>query len=135
MESLIIYLASIFGVYLTFLLKHRFDMNAVRASAITIITVWGLESILMALFPGYLMLSQITASACGGSFVGMSSSKIISNRWLAVAFGIVYGWVLVTILGLFPGVGGELGTAACISVMACIGAMTVIEWSKTKWKA
>lgn len=127
METLVIYLSSAAGVCLTFLLKRLTAVNTVRASAITILVACAVQWFLLHFFPDLTFLNMISYCACGGSFCGMSSSKIIRNIYLAAFCGLIYGLIFTQLIIVFDGLGGSLGTGACISVMACYGVMLLVD--------
>ena len=52
----------------------------------------------------------------GASFVGMSSTSRLSYFWITIA-GFVYGCLLFAFKDYFSGIGGGLGSTACITVI------------------
>ena len=52
----------------------------------------------------------------GTSFVGMSSTDRLSYFWIAIA-GSIYGFSLFIFKDYFSGIGGGLGSTACITVI------------------
>lgn len=61
----------------------------------------------------------------GASFVAMSSEKIIPNKkWMFVA-GIIFSFVFLSTNSLFQGIGGGLGTTACVTVFITLGLLKI----------
>lgn len=54
------------------------------------------------------------AAFYGSTFVGMASVKVF-NQWAVLFSGSIYAFVFYTCSPYFNGVGGTLGTAACLS--------------------
>jgi hypothetical protein len=127
MDTLIIFLSSIAGISLTYFFKRKFEMNTVRASAISIIAGCCIQFLLSKAFPGQLILLKIPYAVCGASFCGMSSSKILKNWWWVLVCGSAYAWIFIESASTFEGMGGWLGTGACLSVLLCYGLMTLGE--------
>ena len=127
MFTITTYLSSIFGVYFTFILKRKFEINTVRASSITIVCACVIEFMLTKGFPVQTAFSKLSYPACSGSFCGMSSSKLIKNDFWAIACGLLNAWIYTAAAPVFKGIGGGMGTSACVAVLACYGIMIVSD--------
>lgn len=108
---------AIFGGGTTYLLAHKTNMGAVRASAF-------LSLILGIVFHSHGLrlpfLSEIPFIFIGASFVGMtapSQLNLIGIFFASCIFGVLY----LVLPPIYDGVGGTLGTAACVSVLVTSG--------------
>ena len=98
-------------------------MNTVRASSISIIAGCCIQFLLLKAFPDQTILLKVPYVVCGASFCGMSSSGILKTKFRALGCGIVYTWIFITSAFIFKGIGGGLGTGACIAVLMFQGLM------------
>ncbi|MGG6230736.1 hypothetical protein [Tenacibaculum sp. SDUM215027] len=128
-----IYLTSIFGAFLTFLVSTKYKQGPVRASALLTLVVSGLLYLFPEIFPQNLT-QQIPWVFFGASFVGMTSSKLTRNYTSIIFAGIVFGFIYTVSPTFFNGYGGALGTAACISILVIIGLNNLIRLSKASKK-
>jgi hypothetical protein len=135
METLIIFLSSMAGISLTYFLKRKFEMNTVRASAISIMVGCCVQFLLSKSFPVHPIVIKIPYVVCGASFCGMSSSKILKNWWWVLVCGSAYTWIFIESASTFEGLGGWLGTGACLSVLLCYGLMTLGKKAADFWTA
>lgn len=117
----VLFLFSVSGVGLTQYLKRRFEMNAVRASALTILVGCALQFLLVKLFPQQAVFLNVSYLVCGASFCGMSSSGVLKNRLGVLLCAAVYTCIFTQSVSVFKGVGGALGTASCLAVLVCYG--------------
>ncbi|MDO6675030.1 hypothetical protein MK851_02970 [Tenacibaculum sp. 1B UA] len=128
-----IYLTSIFGAFLTFIVSTKYKQGPVRASALLTLVVSGLLYLFPEIFPQNLT-QQIPWIFFGASFVGMTSSKLTRNYTSIIFAGIVFGFIYTVSPIFFNGYGGALGTAACISILVVIGVNNLIRLSKASKK-
>ena len=78
--------------------------------------------------PGYDLPVTMSAVAMGASFVAMSSLKVIPDRkWMAVA-SVFFGLVFIGISPFLHGLGGLLGTSACVAVVVTFGVIRFMEY-------
>jgi hypothetical protein len=71
--------------------------------------------------PGYDLPPVMSAVAMGASFVAMSSIRVIPDRkWMAVAC-VFFGFIFIVTSPTLKGLGGLLGTGACVSVLVTLG--------------
>ncbi|REH44476.1 hypothetical protein C7448_1118 [Tenacibaculum gallaicum] len=124
-----IYLTSIFGAFLTFIVSTKYKQGPVRASALLTLVVSGLLYLFPEIFPQNLT-QQTPWVFFGASFVGMTSSKLTRNYTSIIFAGIVFGFIYTVSPTFFNGYGGALGTAACISILVVIGINNLIRLSK-----
>ncbi|ETN95730.1 hypothetical protein SAMN04487906_0875 [Zhouia amylolytica] len=118
-EKLIIVCFGIIGALLTYIINTKLKQGPVRASALSALLVGGF----FYLFPSVLsehLTNNIPVVFIGGSFIGMVSSRIISNYWLITFSGIIFSFFYINTSDFFNGYGGALGTAACISILATL---------------
>jgi hypothetical protein len=123
MNTLILLLSGVFGIGFTFFLKKKFEMNTVRASSITIVVGCGIQHLLTNAFPDQIILLKVPYLICGASFCGMSSSVILKKWYWVLGCGLVYTWIFILSASTFTGMGGELGTGACLAVLFFYGLM------------
>lgn len=67
----------------------------------------------------------------GASFVGMSSTSRLSYFWIAAA-GLLYGILLFAFSDYFSGIGGGLGSTACITVIVVFLMSRVVTSKKNR---
>ena len=61
----------------------------------------------------------------GASFAAMSSEKIIPNKkWMFIS-GIIFSFIFLSTSSLFQGIGGGLGTTACVTVFITLGLLKI----------
>jgi len=123
LNTIILFLSSFFGIGLTYFMKRTFEMNTVRASSISIIAGCCIQFLLFKAFPDQTILEKVPYIICGASFCGMSSSGILKNKYWALGCGIVYTLIFMTSAFIFKGIGGGLGTGACLAVLMFQGLM------------
>ena len=107
-------ISSIVGGFGTFLIKTKLNWHPLKASALLSFVVaipfevWEIKE-----------YGSIPFVVFGASFIGMSSQKICNNILILIAstlFGILY-----TLLNSnFNGIGGTLGTTACLSCLSIL---------------
>lgn len=103
----------------TFVLQHTYKQGAVRASAI----VGVLVGLFVLIFPNVLspfFTKNLPLVCFGASFVGMVSSKILSNYFLIGLSGAVFTIIFINTSAFFYGFGGGLGSAACIALLVIL---------------
>jgi hypothetical protein len=115
----ILLLAGGISSIVTFVLQVNFKQGAVRASAL----IGVLVSVFILLFPKLLSpyLTENLPLVCfGASFIGMVSSKVLSNYFLIGFSGIVFTIIFLNTSTYFHGFGGGLGSAACIGLLVTL---------------
>jgi hypothetical protein len=98
-------------------------MNTVRASAICIIAGCCIQFLLLKAFPDQTIFLKVPYIIGGASFCGMSSSGILKNKFWVLGCGIIYTWIFIGSASIFEGIGGGLGTGACLAVLIFQGLM------------
>ncbi|PZD77316.1 hypothetical protein [Mesonia sp. K7] len=123
MDIILLYISGILGGIIPYLLVHKKEMNVVVASALPSLTI----ALLWHLFPFHEseLLQEVPLVFYGASFVGMVNQKIFPKRLQVVFASIVFTFVYLNSSKFFNGFGGGLGTAACISVIAIYGLMSL----------
>nr|BFF37843.1 hypothetical protein BACT7_27050 [Tenacibaculum mesophilum] len=129
LTTISIYLTSILGAFLTFLVSTKYKQGPVRASALLTLFVASTCSLFSELFSEDIA-NQIPWVFFGASFVGMTSSKLTRNYTSIIFAGIVFGFIYTVSPTFFNGYGGALGTAACISILVVIGMNNLIRLLK-----
>lgn len=133
LTTISIYLTSILGAFLTFLVSTKYKQGPVRASALLTLFVASTCSLFSKLFSEDIA-NQIPWVFFGASFVGMTSSKLTRNYTSIIFAGIVFGFIYTVSPTFFNGYGGALGTAACISILVVIGMNNLIRLLKASKK-
>lgn len=67
----------------------------------------------------------MAAATAAGSYIGMSGKEQIQNSMEIIVASIFLSTLFVISNDVFIGIGGKLGTIACISVMALYGIKTL----------
>jgi hypothetical protein len=115
----ILFLAGGISAVLTFVLQVNYKQGAVRASAF----VGVFTGVFVLLFPKLLCpyLTENLPLVCfGASFIGMVSSRVLSNYFLIGISGIVFTIIFLNTSSYFQGFGGGLGSAACIALLVTL---------------
>ena len=129
MNSIIIIITGIAGATLTFYVSEQLKQGAVRASALLSLVI----GLFFYCFPEMLndyLTTNIPIAFIGASFVGMISSKIMSNYGLLAIAGTLFSIIYINKSYFFDGYGGGLGASAFIALLATM-AMSVL-FSKRK---
>ncbi|MCG1036979.1 hypothetical protein [Polaribacter sargassicola] len=103
----------------TFVLQIKWKQSPVRSSAI----VGVIASVSVLLFPKILstyLTENIPLVCFGASFIGMVSSKVVSNHFLIGISGVIFTIIYFNTSTYFNGFGGGLGSAACIALLVTL---------------
>ncbi|MDG1334290.1 MAG: hypothetical protein P8P74_18295 [Crocinitomicaceae bacterium] len=131
MNELILFITGGIGALLTFVVAHDLKQGVVRASA-------GLSLIVGLFFYAFpdLLSPELTLDIplvfFGASFVGMTGSHLIQSKLLILMGGVIFSGVYLASSDVFVGLGGKLGTAACISSLIVFGVGVLISRFKTR---
>jgi hypothetical protein len=128
-EIILLLIAGLFGSLATFLINVKYGQGPVKASAL-------ISLVFAVLFYFYPFLDSIAGGfsktiavvIMGGSFTGMSNTKILPNNWWAAFAGIVFSFIFINWSPYFKGFGGELGTTAALSVIISLGVMRLFKF-------
>ena len=104
---------------ITFLLQLKYQQGPVRSSALVGVFI----SVFVLLFPNLLsvyLTENLPLICFGASFIGMVSSKIMSDYLLIGISGIVFTIIYFNTSSYFNGFGGGLGSAACIALLVTL---------------
>ena len=126
MNSLIIIITGILGATLTFFVSEKLNQGAVKASAVLSLIVGLFFYCFPELLSSYLT-SNIPVVFIGASFIGMASSKIISNYGSLTLAGFLFSIIYINKSNFFDGYGGALGTSAFIALIATLGVSLVLS--------
>ncbi len=119
LDESILLLVGFFGAMLTFYLNEGVGQGPVRSSALLSLTV----SLFFHFFSGAAdpyLVKNIPLVFIGSSFVGMVSSRLVSNYWLIGLAGAVFCVIFLNTSRFFSGYGGALGISACISLLSIL---------------
>lgn len=119
LNSLILIITGFLGAMLTFYLNEGLGQGPVRSSAILALSV----ALLFHFFPQIAapyLVKNIPLVFIGSSFIGMVSSRLVSNYWLIGLAGIVFCIIFMNTSRFFNGYGGALGISACISLLTVL---------------
>jgi hypothetical protein len=120
MNELILFITGGIGALSTYIVAHDLKQGVVRASA-------GLSLIVGLFFYAFpdLVSSELTVEIplvfFGASFVGMTGSHVVPNRWWMFLGGVIFSGIYLASSNVFVGYGGKLGTTACISSVIVLG--------------
>ncbi len=106
---------SLISTVSTFYLYQKLNVSSVFSSAIL--------SFIFALFINIFFPTYISYTFVffGASFIGMSDKKILSNIYLVILSGLIFGVVYDIFLEYFHGFGGKLGLMALMTVVITSG--------------
>jgi hypothetical protein len=113
--------AVILGAIGAYTLSIKRGLGAVIGSA-AVALAGGM--ILPALFPEF--GGQLAVALCCGSYVGMSSNKVLPSYHDLSLAGLLAGLLYLTVLDCSNGCGGKLGTIAFVAVIATVGLKTIL---------
>ncbi|WP_166387291.1 MULTISPECIES: hypothetical protein [unclassified Polaribacter] len=114
---------------ITFLLQIKYKQGPVRSSAL----VGVLVGVFVLVFPNLLStyLTENLPLVCfGASFIGMVSSKIMSDYLLIGFSGVVFTLIYFNTSNYFSGFGGGLGSAACIALLVTLSIPVLMKKRK-----
>lgn len=130
MNELILFAVGGIGALSTFVVSHDLRQGAVRASAALSLLV----GLFFFAFPNVVpdpLSVEIPLVFFGASFVGMTGSHLVSQRYLITLGGILFSGIYLAVETLFVGYGGKLGTAACISSLVIVGVNLLLPKKRT----
>lgn len=104
------------GAIITFYVNEGIRQGPVRASALLSFSVSLIVRFNAGILEPYL-IQNIPLVFIGSSFIGMVSSRLISNYWTIGSAGALFCIIFLNASKFFHGYGGALGTAACISLL------------------
>ncbi|WP_147676030.1 hypothetical protein [Algibacter pacificus] len=118
-EQFILFLVGGISAMVTFFLHVDLKQGPVRASAL----VGVLFGVFVLWFPDLLsayLTKNLPLVCFGASFIGMVSSKVLSNYFLIGFSGVVFTIIFFNTSRYFNGFGGGLGSAACIALLVSL---------------
>lgn len=128
-DELILFFTGAIGALLTYVVAHDLKQGVVRASA-------GLSLMVGLFFYAFpdLFSSELTSDIplvfFGASFVGMTGSQVVRNRWWMLLGGAIFTGIYLLSDQVFIGYGGKLGTTACISSILIIALVSLTSKKK-----
>lgn len=129
MNTFILIVTGIIGAVLTYYISENKKQGAVRASALLSLII----GLFFHSFPEVLnpyLTKHIPIVFVGTSFIGMVSSKTVSNQKTIAIAGVLFTIIYTNKNHVFEGYGGALGTMAFIALLASMGFVVLV--SKTK---
>ncbi len=128
MQVAIIIISGFIAALATFYLNNRLQFGGVMASAAISVLAGGFFHFFPNLFSDY-YTTNIPLIAMGASFIGMATSKVISQYWIIGLSGIIFSVLYLCTGSFFEGFGGGLGTTAAISLCS---AYVIKEFKRKK---
>jgi tetrahydromethanopterin S-methyltransferase subunit C len=119
MESIILILVGIVAAIITYLLNTKFNLGAIRASALPTLIVSTFLYLFPQLLSNYLNIN-IPIVFIGCSFIGMVTSQQLSTYTGLALASIIFTTLYLNTSAFFNGYGGALGTSACISLLVVL---------------
>jgi hypothetical protein len=116
---LILFAASFISSTLTFYVNEGLRQGPVRSSALLTLIVALYFHFFPASMDSYLV-KNVPVVFIGGSFIGMVSSRILSNYILIGTAGLFFCVIYINTSKFFNGYGGAVGTAAAIALLAVL---------------
>jgi len=133
-EQFILFLLGGISAMFTFFLHVDLKQGPVRASALVGVFV----GVFVLLFPNVLsayLTKNVPLVCFGASFIGMVSSKVLSNYFLIGLSGIVFTIIFFNTSSFFEGFGGGLGSAACIALLVSLSFPVLRKRRRVKRRA
>jgi len=120
MDTVAILSTTVIGAFSTYFVNRKWQLGAVKSSA--------LLSFIVALFfkitPGLVnpyLTQTLPFVFIGASFIGMVSTRLVARYWIVMVSGFVFGIIYLNLGKHFVGFGGLLGLSASISILAVLG--------------
>lgn len=104
-RRLYILICSFIGVTLTWFINHKMGYGAVIAN--------GLVGVMAATF----LPNDLAGITYTSSFIGMSSLAVIPSMLSATLASLIVGFILLTTVEIYAGIGGKGGTTAALSTI------------------
>lgn len=116
LNEFILILIGFSGAVIIFYVNEGIRQGPVRASALLSLAVTLIiRSSVLNLEP--YLIQNIPLVFIGSSFIGMVSSRLISQYWTIGIAGVIFCIIFLNTSRFFHGFGGALGTSACISLL------------------
>jgi len=119
LNILVLLVVSFLTAISTFYTSEKLNQGPVRSSALLSLSI----ALLFYAFPNFLppyLVKNIPVVCIGASFVGMVSSRLLSNYTLIGAGGVIFCLIYLHTSNFFNGYGGALGTSAAIALLAVL---------------
>ncbi|MFN2261456.1 MAG: hypothetical protein ABR595_05280 [Psychroflexus sp.] len=125
-ESLIYTITGIISAVLTFVLHNKYHFSNVKASALPAL-ILGLGFYFCPNLLSAPLNQQIPIVFFGASFAGMASGHIAKHYLVVAISGAIFAIVYQNSAEFFDGLGGTLGATAFVSIMAAVGASSLLK--------
>jgi len=103
------------GALFTYVLNNHLQLGGVMASSGISIIVAGFFYIFPEILSPYLTIN-LPLVIMGASFIGMATSRIISQSWIIGVSGLIFSLIYLFTGSFFDGFGGSLGSTAAIAL-------------------
>ncbi len=125
---IVIVITAILGAGSTYLLALKTNWGGVRSSAFLSLVV----GVIFYVVEGQAhYFTEIPSVFIGASFVGMSAPTQLRLVGVLIA-GVIFGLLYFCLPATYAGVGGTLGTSACVSVLAVYGCQILLKKNDKK---
>ncbi len=125
---LLVFIASILGVTITFLIHNNLKQSVILASVIPSLLI---AVIIEIFFKNLMVYSAVFFTA---SFLGMADNKNISNILSALFAGVVMSIIFLSFFNFFNGFGGKMGMSAFVSLVIYLAIKDIINRVKSTKK-
>lgn len=75
-----------------------------------------------------LLIKNAPVAVMGASFVAMSSEPVIPTKKLMIIASAAFSGIFLFTSSFFQGLGGALGTSACVTVIITLGMVKIYNW-------
>jgi hypothetical protein len=132
-NDLVLLFVAIVGVVATYIVSVRFKLGPVVASAGLSLLVALFIKLIAAVFAiEHTLILDIPVIFIGASFAGMSSESILKNEFFAGCTGMIFYLIFFAKSSVFAGMGGGLGTIACLSVLSTYGILHLLKFAHSR---
>lgn len=125
----ILFAVSFVSSILTFYVNENLKQGPVRSSAVLSLLV-GLYFYFFPHSADSYLVKNIPIVFIGASFIGMVSSRIVSNYLLIGCAGLIFCLIYINTGKFFNGYGGALGTSSAIALLAALSIPVVTKKRK-----
>ncbi|CAM4044945.1 hypothetical protein SAMN06265348_101521 [Pedobacter westerhofensis] len=122
----ILFAVSFVSSVTTFYANEHLKYGPVRSSAMLSLAV-GLFFYFFPHLMNSFLVKNIPIVFIGGSFIGMVSSRVLSNYLLIGTAGLIFCLIYINTSRFFNGYGGAVGTASAIALLAVLSLPVVTK--------
>jgi len=125
-NTAILFAVSFVSSVTTFYVNEHLKHGPVRSSAMLSLAV-GLFFYFFPHLMNSFLVKNIPIVFIGGSFIGMVSSRVLSNYLLIGTAGLIFCLIYINTSRFFNGYGGAVGTASAIALLAVLSLPVVTK--------